>query len=109
MFTKALYKQVGPFDEQFKIAGDFDWCVRAAKVTDKFVRAKTIAGTFRVDGTGLSSGGNSRLAVEDAIICLRHSIPYKAGEQNTELNSKYQVGSILFKGNYMPFNQPVSM
>src|SRR5690606_24921301 len=27
MFTKALYERVGPFDERFKIAGDWEWCV----------------------------------------------------------------------------------
>ena len=30
MFGREVYDRVGPFEENFKIAGDFDWCIRAA-------------------------------------------------------------------------------
>jgi len=57
MFTKKLFEQVGLFDEKFKIAGDFDWCVRAAKITN-FSLCDEIAGEFRNEGTSLSGSKN---------------------------------------------------
>jgi hypothetical protein len=57
MFTKTLYKKVGPFDESFKIAGDFDWCVRAAQITD-FSLSEKNAGIFINEGTSLSGSKN---------------------------------------------------
>lgn len=57
MFTKALYKKVGPYDESFRIAGDFDWCVRAAKVTD-LVKSDVVAGVFEKREGTLSGGKN---------------------------------------------------
>lgn len=63
IFTKKLYEKVGPFDETFKIAGDFDWCSRAAKETE-FVRSSKIGGIFeKRDGT--LSGGKNTLQEEE--------------------------------------------
>ncbi len=72
IFSKALYKEAGPFDEQFKIAGDFDWCVRAAKVSSAFKKAKSLGGIFRVDGGGLSAGGSDRQKWENAVVDWRN-------------------------------------
>ncbi|MFH1968369.1 MAG: glycosyltransferase family 2 protein [bacterium] len=74
MISKEFYNRVGPFDEQFKISGDFDWCVHAAKISEKFVLSKKNAGIFNVDGRGLSSGVNPQLVAENKIICQRHNI-----------------------------------
>ena len=63
MFTKTLYEKVGAFNESFKIAGDFDWCVRAAKITN-FAFSKEIAGIFINEGTSLS-GSKSTLQQEE--------------------------------------------
>lgn len=100
MFTKDLYNKAGPFDEQFKIAGDFDWCVRAVKTTDKFVKAKTVAGEFRVDGGGLSSGGSARQVVENNIIYRRYGILDKIQPEDQELAKHYRFEAILFQGHY---------
>ncbi len=57
MFTKTLHKKIGPYDESFRIAGDYDWCVRAAKASD-LVKSDVVAGIFsKRDGT-LSGGKN---------------------------------------------------
>ena len=57
MFQKALFKEIGPFDESFKIAGDYDWCVRAASHTP-LTKCDDVAGIFhKRDGT-LSGGRN---------------------------------------------------
>ncbi len=96
LFSKKLYDRVGPFDEQFRIAGDFDWCIRAAKSTDKIVKAKTIGGIFRVDGGGLSAGANQLLAVENNIVCKRHFIVDKIVELSDPEESKYDPKFLKF-------------
>ena len=100
MFKKSLYNLVGPFDEQFRIVGDFDWCVRAAKVTDKFVLAKKNAGSFRVDGGGLSSGGKSAHTAENNVVYLRHGVTEKILPVAEELMAKYRPDQILHQGVY---------
>jgi len=89
MFTKSLYQKVGPFDEQFKIAGDYDWCARAAKISDKLVKAKTVAGEFRVDGSGLSAGGSPRQVVENNVVCRRQGALDKIQTEDAELAKQY--------------------
>lgn len=104
MFTKDLFNKVGPFDEQFKIVGDFDWCVRAAKISDKFILAKNSAGIFRVDGNGLSSGGKPIHVAENNIVLRRHNVPDKIMPVDSKLEEKYCVESIFYNGNYTPIN-----
>ncbi len=77
MISREFYNRVGPYDEQFKISGDFDWCVRAAKISDKFVLSKKNAGIFNVDGGGLSAGANPRLLAENEIVYKRYGITDK--------------------------------
>lgn len=77
MISKDFYGRVGPFDEQFKISGDLDWCVRAAKLFGKFVLSKKNAGIFNVDGRGLSAGANPLMAAENQIVYKRHGITDK--------------------------------
>lgn len=77
VFKKSLYDEIGSFDEQFKIVGDFDWCIRAAKVSDKFARSDKIAGVFgRYYGSNLS-GGNERHAMENNLVYARHGVEDK--------------------------------
>jgi len=104
MFTKDLYNQVGPFDEQLKIVGDFDWCVRAAKISEKFVLAKNSAGIFRVDGNGLSSGGKPIHVAENNIVYRRHNVLDKIVSVDAKLEEKYQIQSVFHKGKYVAIN-----
>lgn len=60
MFTKKAFRKVGPFDASFKIAGDFDWCARAAIADLEFVRSARLAGIFTNDGTTLSGSRDSK-------------------------------------------------
>jgi len=73
MFTKKLYEKVGPFDESFKIAGDFDWCVRAAQVTN-FDLSREIAGIFTNEGTSLSGSKGNILQEENNRIYQKNGI-----------------------------------
>lgn len=100
MFTKALYEKVGPFDEQFKIVGDFDWCARAAKISDKFVKAKSLGGVFRVDGGGLSAGVNQRRIAENNIVYVRNHAWHKLALANDLIIKEYRVHHLLAKGQF---------
>lgn len=57
LFTKTLYQKVGPYDESFRIAGDYDWCARASQVSD-FVKSDLVAGVFEKREGTLSGGKN---------------------------------------------------
>lgn len=104
VFKKSLYKEVGPFDEQFKIVGDFDWCIRAAKKTDAFVLSKESAGTFRVDGTGLSSGGKPAHVAENNVVYIRHDVVDKLREVDQKFMKPYKPDRILYNGVYSIIN-----
>jgi hypothetical protein len=74
LFTKSLYEKVGPYDEAFRIAGDYDWCVRAAKLSNSLTKSKSIAGTFeKRDGT-LSGGKNPLQEQENAQITKKFNL-----------------------------------
>ncbi len=94
MFTKAFFSKVGPFDEQFRIAGDFDWCIRSAKISNNLVKSKELGGEFRVDGGGLSAGANDRLVVENNVVYSRHNIKEKLQNINSELSKQYDPAFI---------------
>lgn len=101
MFSKSLFGKVGPFDEQFKIAGDFDWCVRAAKSEARMVKAKSLAGEFRVDGKGLSAGANKVVVAETNVVHRRFGVLDKLRPENMELAKNYNVKKIFFRGKFL--------
>lgn len=103
MFTKTLYAKVGPFDEQFKIAGDFDWCARAAKISEKFVKSKIVAGEFRVDGGGLSSGWSEKQRVENDTVYRRQGFQNMITEPNSTLSASYNPGVIKCGTKEIPY------
>ena len=104
MFTKSLYEKVGPFDEQFKIAGDFDWCTRAAYKTDTFVKAKTVGGIFRVDGGGLSAGVNPRRTAENNIVYIRNHVWGKIVAANDLTIKDYRPKNLKVQNSFLPLN-----
>ena len=94
IFSRSLYDKVGPFDEQFKIVGDFDWGIRAAKISDQFARSDKIAGVFgRYYGSNLS-GGNQRHAVENNIVYARHGVPDKIQPVAGGMSGEYDPNAI---------------
>ena len=98
IFTKSLYEKVGPFDEQFKIVGDFDWCIRAAKISDKFSRSDKIAGVFgRYYGSNLSGGNNKHIA-ENNVVYFRHGTPNIIQPVDADLAAEYDPSRIFFRG-----------
>lgn len=100
MFTKALYQKVGPFDEQFKIVGDFDWCTRAAYKTQRFAKAKSSGGVFRVDGGGLSAGVNPRRVAENNIVYMRNRAWKKMAIAQDLIIKQYRPKHLLAQGRF---------
>lgn len=94
LFTKELYKEVGPFDEQFLICGDFDWATRAARLTD-FTLSQEVAGVFSKDGGGLSGSGNPRQHAEDNIVYKRQGIAKKVLSGYEALEREYDIATIV--------------
>jgi len=68
--ARNLFDDIGDFDERFRIAGDFDWCARAA-AAGPLTRAEAVGGVYFQDGLGLSEGGDPRVAAEDDVVRLR--------------------------------------
>ncbi len=98
MFTKALFSKVGPFDEQFKTSGDFDWCARAVLAGGRLVKGQSLAGEFRVDGGGLSAGGSMRQIVENNLVYRRSKALDKLRAEDAAVAAQYHTESILFQG-----------
>jgi glycosyltransferase involved in cell wall biosynthesis len=46
MFHRTVFETIGPFDETFVVAGDFDWFARAAFMNIKFKELSVIGGVF---------------------------------------------------------------
>ena len=70
MASKALYEQVGKFDENFRIAGDMQWAGRTLPYV-QFYPAKKIGGYFYIHGDNLSNTGTNREVIEVNIIFMR--------------------------------------
>lgn len=65
MTNKKSFSKIGFFDETFYVAGDYEWCVRAAIFGLKFKKNNTIAGILTSDGTTLSGSRSARHAEEN--------------------------------------------
>ena len=70
MASSALYNQLGPFDANFRIAGDTDWASRAIPWV-KFHSGTVSGGDFLVHGGNLSNTGSDREDIEVNIIHMR--------------------------------------
>jgi hypothetical protein len=73
MFSKEIANKIGLFDETYRIAGDYEWCARAAKQGARFERNQTIAGIFTSDGKTLSGSKNPLQATENARVVTTHT------------------------------------
>lgn len=93
IFERGLFEDIGPFDEQFTSAGDFDWCARAARVTD-FLFMNAIAGEFTDRETGLSTRRSRIHQTENNVVYLRHGATDKVSNLDEALMKRYRVNHI---------------
>jgi hypothetical protein len=73
MFARSLYEQAGPFDEHFRVVGDFEWSVREVVRSAPYARGTALGGTFVQHGDNLSGSQASHEWVEHNTILLRHA------------------------------------
>jgi GT2 family glycosyltransferase len=64
MFHRKVFDKIGPFDDSFTIAGDFDWFARASFNNIKFKSIKQIGGVFFVHSNNIS-GINFQIHVNE--------------------------------------------
>lgn len=102
MFTKNAFEKVGYFDEQFKIAGDFDWCTRAAALGLNFRLAQSFSGVFRVDGNGLSAGATNRKLQENSLVYLRRGVGNKIEHEQIIRSVGLRSEVLLHGGEWQP-------
>ena len=90
MFARALYDAVGPFDEQFRISGDLDWCLRALRQTS-FTPGSQVAGVFLNEHRGLSMAGSQRAIAEHNAIYVRHGLADLVQPVDGSLSAEYDA------------------
>lgn len=73
MFSKNAIITNGYFDEQFLIAGDFEWCARAAYNSLSFKKISCISGIFQYHGNNLSGSHKNQHIIENGLVILRYS------------------------------------
>lgn len=76
MVSRALYEQVGEFDENFRITGDMQWAGRALPIV-QFYPAQKIGGYFYIHGDNLSNTGTTRETIEVNIVFMRREEWYQ--------------------------------
>lgn len=76
LHRRALYDAVGPFDETLFVSDDWEWLLRAARVTD-FARLPRVVVTVRIrtDGANLSRDRSARRRAALDEIERRHGTP----------------------------------
>jgi hypothetical protein len=81
---------VGPFDSQFRIAGDFDWCARAAESLE-FRLASEIGGTYVRHSRTLSGGSGFRQVAENNVVYVRSGAYDKLVQLPSGIMNQYKV------------------
>jgi hypothetical protein len=71
IFHRRLAEE--PFDEQFHIAGDWEWQLRVVRHV-RLTWGSSLAGVSLANGKNLSASGNPRMLVEQNVIFQRYSI-----------------------------------
>jgi len=70
MARKSLFDRLGPFDANFRVAGDTEWASRCLS-TVKFQQGRANGGEFLVHGGNLSNTGNDLEDIEVNLIFMR--------------------------------------
>jgi len=98
MFKKNLCNKIGFFDEQFKVAGDFDFAIRLAlKSKGKMIKENL---GYYLNKNGLSTRPNSLQSIEKDQICFRYGIFDKIEKKNIPYLLDYNVKNFLYQRKY---------
>ncbi len=72
LFRRTLYEANGPFNEHFRITGDFEWCKRDLVRRARYAFSDVTGGTFVVHGGNLSTGTHPLEWVEINTVLVWH-------------------------------------
>lgn len=104
MFKKDLWRKIGFFDEQFKIAGDFDFAIRLALVSKGKMVVKNL-GYYLNSQKGLSTKPNRLQNIEKDQICFRYGIFDKIEKKNLQHLLSFEVKNLLYNGRFRSINK----
>ena len=104
MFKKSLCNKIGFFDEQFKVAADFDFAIRLA-LESKGKMVKQNLGYYLNNQRGLSTRPNSLQPIEKDQVCFRYGIFDKIEKRNIPYLLDYNVKSFLYQKKYFPITK----
>jgi hypothetical protein len=90
LMSRRAWETAGPFDPQLHIAGDFDWCARAAGSLD-FVLGREVGGVYARHRGTLSGGNNARQLAENNIVYLRNQAFDKLEVVDARVMGLYRV------------------
>ena len=94
MFKKSLCNKIGYFDEQFKVAADFDFAIRLGLFAKGTMITKNL-GYYLNAQKGLSTRPNSLQPIERDVIYMRYGIFDKIENKNTPYFVNYEIKSFL--------------
>ena len=104
MFKKDLWSKIGFFDEQFKIAGDFDFAIRLA-LSSKGKMVSQNLGYYLNSQQGLSTKPNRQQSIERDQIYFRYGIFDKIEKKNIPFLINFKVKSLLHNNKFTPINK----
>lgn len=105
VFSRELYEAAGPFDEQFQIAGDLEWGLRALDVAS-FSRAASVSGVHLNEFRGLSTSGSERVFVEQNVIHTRHGMLDLLQPGSDALVAEYDAQHLIVAGKRERVSRP---
>jgi len=104
MFKKDLWSKIGFFDEQFKIAGDFDFAIRLALVSKGRMVVENL-GYYLNSQKGLSTKPNRLQNIEKDQICFRYGIFDKIEKKNLQHLLSFEVKNLLYNKRFSSINK----
>ena len=74
MMNPVVYERAGEFDPNFRVSGEFEWCMRDAVRQSKIGYGEQIAGTFYLHGNNITQSSGSLEWIVYNISLLRHQV-----------------------------------
>jgi hypothetical protein len=104
MFKKDLWSKLGFFDEQFKIAGDFDFAIRLA-LSSKGKMINENLGYYLNNKKGLSTRADRLQSIEKDQVCFRYGIFSKIEKKNLQYLLGFEPKQLLQNLKFTPINK----
>jgi glycosyltransferase involved in cell wall biosynthesis len=104
MFKKSLCNKIGYFDEQFKVAADFDFAIRLGLFAKGTMITQNL-GYYLNAQKGLSTKLNSIQPIEKDVICMRYGIFGKVETKSLPDFMNYNLRCLLYNKKLIPIEK----